>query len=102
MKESPDNRRFRRQEKPGKVHLNWLDGEGHSFQATAQVLDVSKTGMRVDLEKPIAAGTMVNLESVDFHVAGVAMVKHCRAKGLNWVAGLQFAGGLEWSRTSES
>jgi len=82
--------------------MNWREPDGNSFQVVAKCLDISKLGMRVELDKRIAAATVVNLQSMDFRIAGVAVVKHCRAKGLKFVAGLQFAGGLEWFRASES
>lgn len=101
MKEDANNRRYPRFARPGKVRVNWRDGSGCSFQANARCLDISRLGVKVELDRAIEPMTLVNVQSPDFRIAGVAMVRHCNRKGLNWVAGLQFAGGLEWFRTPE-
>lgn len=101
MRDTADNRRFPRHLRPGKVRMHWKDAQGHSHQANAKCLDISRTGIRVSLEKPVEPMTLVNLQSPDFRIAGVAMVRHCTRKGLGFEAGLQFAGGLEWFRAPE-
>jgi len=89
-----ENRRHERHPLPGKVRLNWKTSEGFSFSATARCLDISQSGIRLELERQIATGTLVNLESPDFRIAGVAAVRHCRPKGLRFILGLEFSGGL--------
>ena len=98
MRDAADNRRFPRYARPGKVKIPWRDHHGHSHQVTAKCVDISRTGMKVLLEKPVEPMTMVNVQSADFRIAGVAIIRHCARKGLGYVAGLQFAGGLEWFR----
>lgn len=101
MKDYSDNRRHPRFARPGKVRVNWRDPSGFSHQVNGKCLDISRQGVRLELEKQIAPATMVNVQSPDFRIAGVAMVRHCARKGLGWVAGLQFAGGLEWFRAPD-
>lgn len=96
MKDSSDNRRYPRVDQMGKIRLNWRDAEGKSYQANAKCLNISRTGLRVTLDRSVPPSTLVNLHSPDFRLAGVAMVRHCKPKGLAFEAGLQFAGGLEW------
>lgn len=91
-----DRRRFERFTVTGKIKLNWKTPDGHSFAATARCLDVSETGVLLESERPVPVGALINLESADLHVAGIAAVCHCRPKGLKYLLGLEFRGGLRF------
>jgi hypothetical protein len=77
--------------------MHWRDAEGASFATVARCVDISAAGMKLRLDKRVATGTIVQLECSELHMVGVAVVRHCRAKGLTYEAGIQFAGGLNWS-----
>ena len=102
MKEDANNRRYPRLPKPGKIRVNWRDPNGFSYQVNARIVDICRLGARLELEKNIEPMTLVHVQSQDLHLAGVAVIRHCSRKGLAWVAGLQFAGGLEWFRPQEA
>lgn len=91
-----ERRRHPRREHPGKVKLYWRTPEGHSFSAAAKILDISQSGLRVEVNSRPAAGAMVQVESQDLRIAGVAFVRHVVPSGLKWRVGLEFTGGLEW------
>lgn len=101
LKDPKDNRRHRRHAIPGKVRIFWRDAYGHSFQAMGQVVDISRSGVRLRIDKPIAPMTTLNLQSPDFRIAGVAVARRCERRGLTYEVGIQFAGGLEWFRAPE-
>lgn len=101
MRAEANNRRYPRFARPGKVRLHWRDRGGCTFQINARCLDISRTGVKLEIARAIEPLTLVNLHSPEFRIAGVAVVRHCDRKGLGWVAGLQFAGGLEWFRAPE-
>lgn len=101
MTRRSERRRHPRQTHPGKVKVYWRTPEGHSFSLVSEVLDVSRSGLRVALSNKPLPGAMVQLESPDLRIAGVAYVRHVNASGLKWRVGLEFSGGLEW-RSSEN
>ncbi len=92
-----EHRRHPRHPRSGKVRLHWLTPDGSSVQISGQCLDISKTGMRVKLERKVEPGLMVRVESPDFHLAGVAYARRCQLSGLRFIAAFEFVGGLTWA-----
>jgi hypothetical protein len=58
-----------------------------------RISDSSSGGFCVDLDRRIAAGSTVQIESHELRIAGLAVVRHCVAKGMGYRVGLQFDGG---------
>ena len=54
---------------------------------SAQVLDVSKSGLRLRLSVPIAPGTLVQIELKSIVASGE--VRHCRKDGEEYSVGIQ-------------
>ncbi|QOY85355.1 PilZ domain-containing protein [Paludibaculum fermentans] len=94
-----EERRHVRHPLPGKVKVHWRTVEGHSFHSPAKCLNISRGGIRLELERAIPVGTLVNLECLQFRIAGVAHVRHCVAKGMGFVVGVEFGGGLQWTES---
>ncbi|WP_321473289.1 PilZ domain-containing protein [uncultured Paludibaculum sp.] len=92
-----EERRHTRHPLPGKVKVHWRTVDGHSFHAPAKCLNISRSGIRLEIERPIVVGTMVHVESPQFRIAGVAYVRHCVSKGARCVVGVEFGGGLQWT-----
>ncbi len=92
-----EERRHVRHPLPGKIKVHWRTAEGHSFNAPAKCVNISRGGLRLELDRAIAVDTLVNIESPEFRIAGVAHVRHCVPKGLRFVIGVEFGGGLQWT-----
>lgn len=92
-----NERRHSRFALPGKIKLHWRTAEGHSFHLPAKCVDISRSGLSLEIERAIPVGTMVQLESPDFRIAGVAYIRHCAPKAIRFVVGIEFAGGLQWN-----
>jgi len=84
-----------RYEAQGKVRVHWRGDEGATYERVGRVSEVSRSGMCLVLENRIPIGTEVRIESTDVKVAGLAIVRHCRNKGMAFRLGLQFSGGLK-------
>lgn len=97
MQAKKNERRHTRHPLPGKVKVHWRTLEGHSFHSPGKCVNISRSGIRLELDRAIPVDTMVHVESPHFRIAGVAYVRHCVAKGIRFVAGIEFAGGLEWT-----
>ena len=79
-----------------KVKLTWSNEQGGSAWQVARRADISKTGMRLDAESPIAVRTIVRFESAELKLAGTGVVSHCTRKGLRIQIGVEFSSGIEW------
>ena len=61
-------------------------------QIRARAVDVSKSEIRVQAERAIAAGTIVNLYTAEFVPIGSASVRGCTTNGLDYSIGLDMPG----------
>lgn len=96
-----EQRRHERQPLAGKVKLHWKTAEGLSYSATGKVLDVSKGGVRLKVDRRLEPDTLVHLESGDLRATGMVRVRHVKPAGLQWEVGLEFTGGLEWRQQEQ-
>jgi hypothetical protein len=89
-----NNRRSDRVTYPGVIRVLWSSEGGQSRSEEMKCLDASPTGMRLTSPKPIPLRTLVKLQSSQHKLIGMATVRHCSPKGLNFIVGLEFAGGM--------
>lgn len=76
----------------GNLRIHWLDAEGGAQTELGKYLDLSRSGVCVQLPRPIAMLTPVRIEDVSMMLEGHAVVKHCVARESFWIAGLEFDG----------
>lgn len=88
----------------GKVRIHWSEPSGATFGSMGRCLDVARGGLCVDIDRRIAIGSVIQVESHELKVVGVAVVRHCRQRGMGFRLGVQFSGGLKQinERPSES
>jgi hypothetical protein len=72
----------------GVVRLAWEDSRGSHF-APGRCLDVSETGLRVELPVSIPLRTRVTLSADKIGIAGSASVKHVARFGAKYLIGLE-------------
>jgi len=95
-----ERRRHPRHPIAGKVKLYWKSPDGRSHFIAGTVVNISKSGALVDIERPIPLSTVVQIESSQFRFAGICNARFSTAHGLNWRVGLEFSGGMEWRGTT--
>jgi hypothetical protein len=78
------------------VQLHWAKPEGGLEMYSGRCMEVSASGMRIRMEKPIPLQTVVNLQSPELRLAGSAVVRHFRKRGEVFEVGVEFLGGMEW------
>jgi hypothetical protein len=61
-----------------------------------QALDVSSSGMRIEVGDPIEKQTYVTVQCTALGLHGRASVRSCTRKGMRYVLGLEFSAGLQW------
>ena len=62
-----------------------VPGDGRHFRAT--VLDISRSGMRIELETPVHQGVVIQV-ALPKQAIIIAEVRHCRHSGDHYVAGV--------------
>ena len=78
------------------LRVSWLDVQGQLKMAVARVLNVSESGMAVELpEKPLPT-SMVRFQSEKHRLSGTAAVRHAYRFSSKWVVGVEFSDGLRW------
>ena len=76
--------------------MSWTDRDGNQKFAYAKILDISESGMRVEMREQIARHAYVALRADQIALQGSASVRSSTKKGTTYVVGLEFSGGLEW------
>jgi hypothetical protein len=96
MSREGELRRHARAAKSVPVSIVWRDRTGADKFITGRSLDISESGMRVEVSDPVEKQTYVTLQSSPLGLHGTASVRTCTRKGLKYVLGLEFSGGLKW------
>jgi len=91
-----DRRIFKRFPFGEKVRVSWTDAHGRYHFADAPCLDVSETGMQIELNHPLDQQCYVNIRSERYGLNTNARVRHVRQRGMKYRIGLQFHGMWRW------
>src|SRR5229473_3630326 len=88
-----DMRRHRRYAvDKGILQVSWLDSSGRMKTARTRALNVSESGMALELPEA-AMPLLVRFQSERFKVRGVGTVRYCRADA-KYIVGLEFTDDL--------
>ena len=100
MSNEGDLRRHARSAKAAPLQLIWKDRQGIDRFINGSIIDVSESGVRVELREPLEKQIYVTLQAVSLGLHGSASVRTCARKGMKYVVGLEFSGGLKWKPKS--
>lgn len=92
MKES---RRHSRIPFLGPLRLGWCDLSGEPRYAIAKCLDVSESGLRVEVPVSIPQRTSVSLNAERIKLSGSATVRHVVRHGAKYIVGLELSQKLQ-------
>lgn len=79
------------------IEVTWRDESGEKRQEVYKALDLSETGLGLEMPAPLSLSTHVIIRAAEFEVAALARVVHCSWRRTAYVVGLKFV-----SRTSTS
>ena len=96
MSREGDLRRHARDAKSSPIQIVWKDRTGADRYVNGRTLDVSVSGMRVEISEPIDKQTYVTMQCAALGLHGTASVRSCTRKGMKYVLGLEFSSGLQW------
>jgi len=96
-----DLRRHDRTDVSAPVQLVWQDRTGTDRFENGRVLNVSASGMRVEVSEQIEKQTYVTVQCAALGLHGRASVRSCTRKGMKFILGLEFSAGLQWKPKSD-
>ena len=96
MSNEGELRRHKRAEKSSPVQIVWQDRSGADRFLNGRSLNVSASGMRVEISEPINKQTYVTVQCAALGLHGRASVRTCTRKGMKYTLGLEFSSGLQW------
>jgi hypothetical protein len=70
----------------------WTDRAGQSRWAMVRILDLSDSGVRLEVPQPIETLCAISFSSDDMKLSGQATVRFCRRQGTKYVVGAEFSG----------
>jgi len=88
MKEA---RRHRRIPYSGTIRISWTDPSGSPRFANAKCIEVSESGMRLEVPVNVPERTMVMLNAERIKLAGSAWVRHTVRHGAKYLLGLELS-----------
>lgn len=97
-----ETRRHRRVSFPAIARLSWQDEHGNYKFTRGRCLDVSQSGLRVELPEPMALRSYVTVQAEVLGITENASVRHCARAGGKYIVGLEFSSPLKVSDRSAS
>ncbi len=85
-----DKRRKQRQLFDCSLEISWKDSRGSSRTITAQAIDVSNSGIRVEADEPIEMHIEVFVRAERYGLTGSTTIRHCGRRGSKYLLGLEF------------
>src|SRR4029077_3264147 len=76
--------------------IMWKDRMGTEKYTNAYTLDVSESGMRIDVPAQLPERSYVIVRCDKLGIHGTASVRSCARKGTKYVAGLEFSAGMKF------
>jgi hypothetical protein len=89
-------RRHDRSDVRSLVQLMWKDRYGNEKFTNAYTLDVSESGMRLEVPEQMPERSYVTMRADKLGLHGTASVRSCSRKGTKYVVGLEFSAGLKF------
>ena len=81
------------------VSLKWSDRYGSLKSANCKCRDISRTGMLLLVPERIELRAFVHVHAPSLGLVGQASVRHRKPEGFQFVTGLEFLGGLCYTKT---
>jgi hypothetical protein len=75
------------------VRVSWEDGSAGQRFASGKCIDVSASGLKIEVLTPIPVHTNVMIRAEGLGLSGPAVVKHSLRRGTKYVVGVQLSEG---------
>jgi PilZ domain-containing protein len=77
------------------LQVSWLDRTGRMKTARTRALNVSETGIAIELPEA-AMPLLIRFHSDKYNVKGMGSVRYCVRSGNKYVVGVEFGEDLRW------
>ena len=94
MEHLEKERRERRRTVSAAVRIMWRSGSGDDQYAIVKALDLSDSGLRVEMPYPVIPRSYVTLSCGSLGLQGNASVRYCTRQGFAYRVGLEFTSGM--------
>jgi hypothetical protein len=91
MSSMKEGRRHHRIPYTGPIRLSWVDASGNPAFTMAKCIEVSESGIRVEVPVNIPARTILQLNAEKIHLAGACTVRHAVRQGAKHFLGLELS-----------
>jgi len=89
-------RRKQRYPASGVLRVLWEDSTGRERISKAELIDVSVSGLQLQLEEKIPVHTYLTCNAPDLGISGRGSVRYCNFLKGKYRAGVEFTGGTGW------
>ena len=79
------------------IRAGWVDARGHQKFCSTQSLDISISGLRLDLPESLVARSVVTVKSDQLRLHTSGTVRHCGRNGTRYAVGIEFSAGYRWA-----
>ncbi|SRR5581483_4134833 len=86
-----DKRTYERTRLRGSIEFTWVDPDGNACSALGNCINISPTGLCVELPCEIPVGAQLEVRTKTVDLPGPLTVRNCRRCGPWFRIGLQFA-----------
>lgn len=91
-----NSRRKTRHNAQGSMQILWEDSAGREKMLMAQLLNVSMSGLQMQLPERIPVQTAVSCSAPKLGVSGRGVVRYCNPSKGKFLIGLEFSNGTGW------
>ncbi len=95
-----NSRREARHLTEGSIRIRWEDESGNERVATAQLENVSTSGLHLRMPDRIAVGALVSCYDSQIGISGTGCVRYCNTSRGKYLVGLEFTNGTGWRKGS--
>ena len=86
-----EGRRHRRTPYAGPIRISWVEPSGSPRFALAKCIELSESGIRVEVPVNIPVRTSLTLNAERIKLAGSAAVRHVARSGARYILGLELS-----------
>ena len=91
-----NSRRHVRHGVQGAITVLWEDTAGHEKVTTAQLINVSVSGLQLQMTERLPVQTAVSCNAPKIGVSGRGVVRYCNPSKGKYLIGLEFTNGTGW------
>src|SRR5258708_2433830 len=86
-----EGRRHHRIPYAGPIRVSWPDASGNPCFAIGKCIEVSESGLRIEVSANIPARTILQMNAERIKFSGSATVRHVERRGAKYILGLELS-----------